>query len=109
MINGGYSTKIVRVCPCSQCGCSNVCRLNTGTDGNGDTTTAERDITFDFQCISSDTADTISYETVSGLQRRPCLAEYSDFIDSTTEHYEVDVFEFVFSYVIHTSERLLLD
>lgn len=92
MINGGYSTKIVRVCPCSQCGCSNVCRLNTGTNGDGVTTSAERDITFDFECISSDPVRTISYEAVSGVPRRPCLAEYSDFANADGD-YEFDTFD----------------
>jgi len=89
MINGGFSTKIVRVCNYV---CSNVCRLNTGTNGDGVTTSAERDITFNFQCISSDPGRTISYEAVSGVPRRPCLAEYSDFANSEGD-YRFDFFD----------------
>lgn len=64
----------------------------SGINGDGVQVDNPRDIVFDFQCTSSDPAGTISYEAVSGLQRRPCLAEYSDFPNSEG-HYEFDTFD----------------
>ena len=57
----------------------------SGLNGDGVQVDNPRDIVFDFQCISSDLAGTISYKDVSGLQRRPCLAEYTDFPNYTRD------------------------
>ena len=67
------------------------CRSMSGLNGDGTQADEPRDITFDFQCTSSSLAATVSYEDVSGLLRRPCLAEYTDFSDADG-NYDVDVF-----------------